>query len=136
MLTLMPRGISPQHRCENRLRDASVAPLAGGVLAAASPRAVPETLPGYVERLSAKPVVRAHIQELLERKQKIIEEAEKLAFHEELDARAKSKEWILNGLVELANRCMQVAPLMDRNTGKPLLMTGPDGVERQCGACR
>jgi hypothetical protein len=57
-----------------------------------------------------------------------------LAFHEELDACAKSKEWILNGLVELANRCMQVAPVMDRYTGKLLLITGPDGVERQCVA--
>jgi hypothetical protein len=79
-------------------------------------------------------LVRARVLELRERNLKIVEEAEKLAFHEELDARAKSKEWILNGLVELANRCMQVAPLMDRNTGKPLLMMGADGVERQCVA--
>jgi hypothetical protein len=78
--------------------------------------------------------VRARIQELLERKKKIIEEAEALAFLEELDARAKSKEWILNDLVELANRCMQVTPVMDRNTGKPMLFTGPDGIERQCVA--
>jgi hypothetical protein len=79
-------------------------------------------------------LVRARVLELRERNLKIVEEAETLAFHEELDARAKSKEWILNGLVELANRCMQVVPVMDRNTGKPMLVTGPDGIERQCVA--
>jgi hypothetical protein len=59
----------------------------------------------------------------------IEEEAERKLFHCEVDERAKSKAWILNSLVELANRCMQTTPVMDRVTGTSLLVVGPDGKE-------
>jgi hypothetical protein len=80
-------------------------------------------------RLLSVPIVRARVNELIDRKQAIEEEAERKSFHCEVDERAKSKAWILNNLVELANRCMQTTPVMDRVTGGPLLVVGPGGKE-------
>jgi phage terminase small subunit len=42
---------------------------------------------------------------------------------------AQSKEWILNSLFDLAQRCMQTDVFRDRKTGQPIMITGPDGMQ-------